>query len=503
MAKGMSDTLLTREHRIVAQRKGQLSNNMAAIAGGRPYIDARLHRAPNESDLSWNGNGDGTVPGRKERAYLLNDAGRIAAKINQYLFSKPAARDGINDDFARDCTNTGLSVNRFWETVSEMLTGGQWVWLHADRGAPEIDNETGAPRMRSMAQREAAGDRVFWSAYASTDVVDWSYDAAGELQWLLTRETRYINDDPMAEATEASAMMLWRRGDAGAGATWERWQADKEGKAQLMASGMVSTPRVPWLLVGMPTVRPWWFDDVEMLQCALLNLASLHHENLVKTVYPQLVVPRMMTESLQAKLVERYGQDKGTAVVELVREMIRGLDRPFIEDAENSGITRYLQPNAQDLKAIPDEEDRRRRALFDSVGLALFNRETRQVQSAEAKQFDHLDTGATLCNRALILQDAEEKLIALTAELDTTFAQYAPAWPQDFDVSDTGADVAALTQLANMGELPPAMRRAVMRAGVKLLDAIDRISPDDRAEILAEISAIASNPIESLLAGMG
>jgi hypothetical protein len=102
----------------------------------------------------------------------------------------------------------------------------------------------------------------------------------------------------------------------------------------------------------------------EMIQCALMNLGSLNHENLVKTVYPQLVVPLDMIENLEARLVEQSGTNRGNQIPELVRELIRGLDRPFVEDKENANITRYLQPNSMELKALPEEEDRRRKQLF-------------------------------------------------------------------------------------------------------------------------------------------
>ena len=486
-----NDIILARSHRVYAARAEQLRANLAAIAGGRPYIDIRLHRAPNESDLSWNGSTDGAVPGRKRRAYLINDAGRIAGKINQYLFAKPVLRDGIDEAFEADTTTTGLSVSRFWENVSETFTGGQCVWLHADRGAPEMDAATRRPRARTIAQREAAGDRVYWSAYFPTDVVDWSFDAQGRMLWVLTVEDYYRNDDPFAEPVEVKARMLWRA--AATGATWERWEADARGKATQTGSGAISMPDVPFVALGTPSASPWWFDDVEMVQAALLNLSSLHHENLVKTVYPQLIIPQVMAEGLEAKIVERLGLQNGAHVAELVRELVRGLDRPFVEDAEHSGITRYLTPSAADLSAIPTEEDRRRRALFDMVGLALFNRESRQVQSAESKQFDHLDTEATLRNRALLLQDAETKLVALSARLDSTFSKYSPIWPQDFDVPSTAEDVAALTQLANMAEIPPTMARAVLKAGVKLLDSIERITPEDRKAILDEIEALGGD----------
>ena len=82
------------------QKIDQIRYNLLAISGGRPYIDARLQRAPNESNLSWHGSQTDQIPGRKQRAFLINDAGRVAAKIEQYLFARPVARDGIDEAFA-------------------------------------------------------------------------------------------------------------------------------------------------------------------------------------------------------------------------------------------------------------------------------------------------------------------------------------------------------------------------------------------------------------------
>ena len=84
--------------------------------------------------------------------------------------------------------------------------------------------------------------------------------------------------------------------------------------------------------------------------------------------------------------------------------------------------------------------------------------------------------------------------MSISAQLDTSFKVYAPVWPQDFDVSDTACDVAALTQIANMAVLPPTMQRATLKAGVKLLDTIERITPEDRAAIMAEIEAMGDGP---------
>lgn len=492
---------MTRQHRQYAARIDQIRYNLLAIAGGRPYIDARLQRAPNEADLSWAGSSTDQIPGRKQRAFLINDAGRVAAKIEQYLFAQPVTRDGIDEVFAEDVTTTGLTIQSFWRDVCTSFTGGQWVVLQADRGAPMINPETGKPVARTLAQRDAAGDRIYWSMWPSTDVVDWCFDSSGRLLWCLCQDTQYQNADPFAEAKQNAVRILWRRGSGSAGATFDHYIEDDKGELKNVRTGQISIPEIPLEFVGVPSSTPWWFDDVEMIQCALMNLSSLNHENLVKTVYPQLVVPTTMIENVEAKLVEQAGMNRGTQITELVHELIRGLDRPFVEDKDNANITRYLQPSSMELKALPEEEDRRRRQLFDVAGLALFNRETRQVQTAESKQFDHLDTASTLRNRSKILQDAEKKMVALSKRLDANFKEYTPIWPMDFDVPNTNEEVAALTQLANFTELTPTMRQQVLRVAVKLMDQIERIPEAVRAQIAEEIEAIQDLTVDTQVGG--
>ncbi len=489
------DILLTRRHRILDVRYDQLVLNLLAVRGGQPYIDARLWRAPNESDLSWTGHGamtrtSGTV-GRRQRAALVNDGGRVAGKINQYLFAEDAQRSGIDEAWARDVTGTGRSVRTFWEDVSELITAGQWCWLQVDRGAPEIDPATGRPIQRSLLDRERIGDRIRWALWPSTAVVDWSFDLAGRLRWVLTEQERYDNVDPLEVAEIRHVRTLWRA--APGGATWQQFIRGDGGAAVLTAEGTVSTPQVPFVLIGTPSDDPWWFDDAEVMQAQVLNLDSLHVENLTRTVFPQLVLPAGALSGLEARLVERMGTASGERVVEVIREIVRGLDAPIVETSEEKNITRFIQPSAADLGAIPTELMRKRQLLFDMVGLALFNKETRQVQTAEAKQFDHLDTEATLCNRALVLQEAEGRLIELSAALDPEWARYEVVWPDRFDVVDVENHGRALVEIGNVSGLTLTQRKVLLKAATRVLGQLVTVEPQDADAIDTEIEALTED----------
>lgn len=96
-----------RVHPILVARGGKLRLNRLAVLGGEAYVRARLWRAPNESRLSWEGRT--ALPaygawetGRRDRAVCHREAGRIADKINQYLFARPPRRDGADPGFVMD-----------------------------------------------------------------------------------------------------------------------------------------------------------------------------------------------------------------------------------------------------------------------------------------------------------------------------------------------------------------------------------------------------------------
>ena len=487
----MGNIIATRTHKTLSARKRQLQFNLMALNGGRPYINARLWRQPNESDRSWLGSNAGAsdittlkgdIPGRRERAYLINDAGRIAKKINDYLFSREIKRDGMDTDWAMDVTTTKLTIDQFWQEVSMSFSAGQWCWLQVDRGAPEIDPVTGNPLPRTLARREVSGDRVYWSVWSSTEVVDWAFDNAGDLLWLVTEEDRYENHDPMAEPLEYKIRTLWQK--TAEGVTYRRYRVEGD-NTEDAGSGTVSAGAIPFILLGVPQNKPWWYDDVEMIQAAAMNMESLDCENLSQSVYPQLVIPASATEQLVARLQERYGVESEGQVMGMVRELVRGLEYPFVESSEDSGLTRYLMPNTQDFKILAEKTKALRSNLMDMAGLAMFAKESKQVESAEAKQWDHLDVEATLGARSQLLEEAEYKMVQLSKEIDSQFKEYEPVWPHEFSIPNTEGSVANLVQLGNIIDLPDSVEKWIRGTVVELLSQINHI-PDDRKQVMLD-----------------
>lgn len=477
-------TFIERRHRIISDRAQQLAYNIDLMHGGQPYIDARLTRFPYESEASWTGNQSTGAKGRRDRAFFTNYAGRVVRKITQFAFGGEVSRDGIDPEFASDATKTMITIDGLMQDVSNMLTAARWCWLQVDRGAASVDEQTNTIRPQSVAEREARGDRIFWSLWDPLCVVDWSFSSRGDLQWLITEERILRNDDPFVEASCDWVRTLWRQGSG------ERWFLDEaRGKVLRKAPFTLSAPIVPFIPCGRVTHEPWWFDEVEKLQSALLNLESVSHENIFQTVYPQTVLP--------ASVFSEGGGADGQVRTpgDIVKRV--GLKYPIVESAEEKGITRYVMPPPDSMKLIPEEIQRRKRELYDVVGMAMSVPESRQVASAESKRWDHMDPEAVLKERSGLLQSIEAKAIAYSQRLDSTFKTYVPAYPMEFDMSDPKEDFRSLIELSAI-EIPPLARREIQRVAVRLLDEIAPIDPARMKLILDEIDN-ADDPGDPLL----
>lgn len=476
--------ITTRKHEIIQIREAQLLRNFAAIDGGRPYVDLRLWRAPNETDASWDGDPARGIVGRKERTALVNDAGRVARKINQYVFRAQAARAGADPAFLADCTREREGVDAFMQRVSSALTAGRWCWLQADRAPVPEGGET-----------LAAKAPLRWILWDALDVPDWHLSDDGTLDWIIVRTHVYDNADPAVPAKAGTLYTLYRLADGIVTVTEET-----DGGVSLpglrRGEPLPGLSRLPFVLVGDPSPKAWWFDDVENLQAQILNLDSQHNETLTETVYPQLVLPANIMSSLEVRLSQ--AKIDGQEVVSLIRELCLGRKIPVMESQEDKGITRYIAPGG-DMKMLTDEGTRKRALLFDIAGLALFNKESRQAQTAESKQFDQLDTNATLKNRALLLQEAEAKMVALSRVFDPSFAAWEPKYPCDFDVVDVAGLSDALVKIDNMPSAKklPVVARFTLKASLRLLKEVAAgvISDDDISEALAEVDALSDEEL--------
>lgn len=491
-------TLYDRKHDIIAQREEQMKLNWLCYKGGREYIKKRLMRGVHEDDRSWNGVPEDKVLPRVDRTCYVPYAERVVDKIEEQIWSKPIKRDGADPQFVLNADRTGMSVDEVLQLVQEYWTVCGWGWVGIDR--------TGGGEVRTMLEKERDNIGVYWAAYAPWEVPDWHYGADGRLEWAITERSIYDNSDPEKEPTKGILRILWRKGRG------TRIVMDEGRNVKEKVDFTFSCDEVPFVRLGELTADPHWFDNVEGLAATLLNLESEAHANLSKGVYSLPVVPSGVLERSISDGLGKIGKEDQISTDELatVIKKVFSRNHPIAEDADCKGVTRFVSPPSGDLTAYPNEIERTKKALYEVVGLGLSKqKDTADAESADAKQFDHLDINAVLRERAQSIQRMEVRAVKMSIGFDRTFPEYEPVYPTEFSIGDPAAVLDAAQRLHDMGvALPRKMMLALVRA---VAEMIPNVSESERLEIEKEVkealegedSAIKRIAQSLLLAGKG
>lgn len=458
----------TTYHPSLAIRLQTLAVNLLALHGGRDYVAARLSRFPAESDIDFYGvtkeeaAANSTLQaclGRRDRAYVPNYAGRVAAKINQYVFQTPVGRDGIDEKWAVNCTATGETIGQFMDSASSLVTACRWCWASVGRPRGEPGE--------SLAQRTMRGDRVFWRLWEPQEVINWEFDDAGKLLFLVTSEPTTRQDGPWAPRVDVRRITCWEPGKVTA------WEGDSYSEAE------TGIDFVPFRLIGNASDKPWWFDDVEMCQKTLLDKQSALDTAIFRMVYPILVLPQGVIDNL---LQDNTPQSE---VGRIIRMKI-GMSSPIVEGETEQGITRYVQGATTDIRFIREEIRSCVEELYETVGLAM-KTESRAAQSGEAKAWDHADAEALLAQRAELLENAEAALVEMSEKIGVggAFQKWAPKYSRSFDLTNISDDIESIVRVGQMPMPSKAVMQLVKIAYQKIAAEVG--VPDDVVKAMAKL----------------
>lgn len=479
MAEKTKSVVETRTHATLSARLTQINLNWLCYKAGKPYIQTRLHRGVHEDDGSWNGiietDGTITVPSRINRTHFVPYATRIVDKIEEHIYASPIKRDDADPYFLKNTDRTGRDVNGVMKALFEYWTVCGWAWIGVDR-----TSATGAPSI-TKADKERNKDGVFWTVYAPWEVVDWSFDAAGNLRWLITQRNYLENEDPTVEAEARVIRTLWKPGGG------ERMTLNAAGEMILVEPFTIPFGGIPFRAIGEITDSPHWFDSIEMIAASLLNMESEAHTNLSKGVYALPVVPSDLGQPSGATGLGKQGKEVVEATsTKLTIQKIYGRKNPIFEDESSKGTTRFVSPDAGDVRAYPEEIERTKKSLYEVAGLGISKqKDTADAESADAKQFDHLDINAVLRDMAQMLQRIEETAVEMSASFDKEFKAYEPVYPTEFNVIDFASMMDGVEKMDALGiSLPKTLRVAIVRS---LSENIPNMSETERKAIEAEV----------------
>lgn len=448
-----------RENPIYEKREDQLEINILGLKGGKPYIDARLTRFPGESRTDWEGTvrKDGScVTGRRDQSHSIPYLGRITEKINQHVLGIRPTREGADVDVLADITSDGESINQFIRRLNSMVTACRWAWIGLDMATLPAGSV-------SVADKERLKLRPYWKLYTALDVVDWKFDAAGRILWLLTEEEVYLADDPFAPSVSTCVRRLWTPGLVTTFQFKPGSEADiieSEYSTPLEISPGVPLPLVPFVLVGEISPDPHQFDNLESINRTIMDLESANRSNFFHSVFPQMYMPASVLDSVKQQFEVN---------AEIAVSMICGQGYPILL---NTGDTApgYIMPDAAATGTIREELKSLKNELFEVVGLML-QQETRQVASAEAKAWDYLDVAQVMRERAELLEDAEKKAVAIMTLWDPTVKPWTPVYNRTFDVGSFKDEIEAIVKALGVS-MPDELTRFFLE---KLFDRAKKI----------------------------
>jgi len=468
-----------RKNPIYKKRERQLTINLLGLAGGRPYVNARLSRYSAESEIDWIGGSrpDGSEStGRLQQTHAFPYLGRIASKQNQYVFQTQPIREGADPEVLKDITRDGRSVNDIMRKASDIALACKWCWIGVN--APKV-KENG--QKFTVAEKEQQNIRPYWNVYSPLDVLDWHFNERGKLQWIKTRGIEYDDSDPKSLPAPRHVVTLWEIGKI-----TKYWRVKNTGARVNIESEEIPISlqtEIPFVLVGDIDAEPIAFDDLEAINRTILDLGSVTRANFFNCSYPQLVIP----DGLIQRMVSEQFVANPTEAAALV------IGRKFpIQVAKDDADPKYLMPDASAMAGGPALIAQMKRELFEVVGMAL-EPDSKQVASAASKEWDSLDVSAVMVARAEMLEDAENKAVEMSKAWDSSFQGWTAIYNREFDIGDFKAEVEALVMAGNMS-MPDGVSRELVK---KLVDRLDRIGSKIEAEtmtaLIAEIDAWKPN----------
>lgn len=447
--------------------------------GGREWFNENIFRYIKE--------GDKEFADRVNRAYRFNHSREVVDLINKYLFKQSISRneeDAPNSvkAFWKNAAKNGMSIKDLMRQVSKKTS-------MVGRVGVVIDNTASSSGVLSKADEKAAGVRTYAYIVGPEQLLDYSFDERGSLNWVLIRECVRDDADPMTSSgEEIDRYRLWTKTD------WKLYEERKQGRRKvvvLIDQGEHNLGEPPVVLADNTIADEEYcatalIDDIAYLDRAVANYLSNLDAIIQDQTFSQLAMPA------QNMLP---GEDNYTKMVEM------GTNRIFLYDGEGGAKPFYLSPDPRQAELILAAINKIIGEIYHTVGLA--GERTKQDNavgidnsSGVAKAYDFERVNALLSAKADSLEVVENKVARIVAKWngeeiaeDVTLISY----PDNFDTRGLydEFDISARLMLV---EAPKSARREQMRS---LLDKLfPQLAKDIRTKMESELKDWPIDPIE-------
>lgn len=455
----------------------------ATYDGGREWFKDNVFRYIKEGEKEF---GD-----RLNRAYRFNHTREVVDLINKYLFKQSVTRNEKDapeclKEFWKKATKSGLSINDLMRQVSKRTSQYGRIGVVVDMSRAKADLE-----VRSKADEKKAQLKAYAYIVGPQQILDYSFDEHGDLQWILIHEIGRDDSDPFASNGEPiHRFRLWTK------TNWtlyedQRIASSNKTKIVIVDSGEHDLGEVPVILADNMIGEEEYqasalIDDIAYLDRAVANYLSNLDAIIQDQTFSQLAMPAQNVVP---------GEDSYKKMVEM------GTNRVFLYDGEGGAQPFYLSPDVKQADLIITAVNKIIGEIYHTVGLA--GERTKQDNavgidnsSGVAKAYDFERVNALLCAKSDSLEWVEEQISRLVTkwhgEKSEGVEEYI-SYPDNFDTRGLydEFDIAARLMLI---DAPETVRRQQMEAVIDKL--FPQLAKDIKSKMLSELKEWPVDPIE-------
>ncbi|OCZ48850.1 hypothetical protein BFR73_02635 [Acinetobacter pittii] len=455
-------------------------------SGGREWFNHHIFKYIIE--------GDAEFKDRISRAYRFNHTREVVDLINKYLFKQEITRNKVDAPadvvkFWKNCTKSGLTINDFVRQISKKTSIYGRIGVVIDMDAVPEDQ-----RPLNKREEKEAGLSAYAYIITPLQMLDYSFDDHGKLNWMLIHEVVRDDEDPLNSTGKAiHRFRLWTKTEW---KLFEKQNDDQNGKITIkeIDRGSNTIGEVPIILADNiisdeEYSAPSLIDDIAYLDRAVANYLSNLDAIIQDQTFSQLAMP------VQGMLP---GDESEKKLIEM------GTKRLFTYDGSDGAKPYYLSPDVKQADLIIQVVTKIINEIYHTVGLA--GERTKQDNavgidnsSGVAKAYDFERVNALLAAKADSLEAIENKIVDLVCkrhgvklkEDSTPLVSY----PDNFDTRGLydEFDIAARLMLI---DAPETIRRHQMESIVEKL--FPQLSKALKDEMLRDLKNWPTDPLEEL-----
>lgn len=452
-------TLIARRHPQYEENHKHWCFLEQTYDGGRDWFKDNIFRYMKEGDKEYQD--------RISRAYRFNHTREVVDLTTKYLFKQTIVRNeedakDVLKEFWLSCTRNGISIKEFSRQI------GKQTSIYGRIGIV-VDRTTAEGVIVSQADEKKAGIKTYAYIVPPEQILDYSYDDQGHLNWILLVEQHRDDKDPLKSSGKVTMRYrLWTKD------SWYLIEEDvkkaRGAKTYTMTTGEHGLGSVPVILADHIIsddlyVSPAMIDDIAYLDRAVANYLSNLDAVIQDQTFSQLAMPSQGIAP---------GDDNNAKMIEI------GTKRIFTYDGgDGNSKPFFLSPDVKQSGLLLEVINKIINEIYHTVGLA--GERTKQDNalgidnsSGVAKAYDFERVNALLVAKANSLEFVENRIADLVLKWSgierSLTDEKLVTYPENFDTRGLydEFDIAARLMLV---EAPDGIRREQM------MSVLDKLFP--------------------------